>query len=359
MITVMIADDEPIEREYLAFLFQQVPDTYQVIAQSANSLEVIELAAKLRPDVLILDINMPILNGLEAARQIRLRIPDQIIILNSAYADFEYARSAIDCGVDAYLLKPASRETVFSTVSTCIGKRYAKSPGVCFAAGEYPDALADQMLQHLEAGAGSAFCRDAFRLLEQMDQSIHSLDTFRMYVIHTLLNVERVTVRLMQDVSEPVPDNFKRTLTMIGNTRFRQDILSLTEELISRIAEVIGQRKESADAIDQIMEYIDQNLDQELTLEHLAEKIHFSKSHLSRLFLKRTQMTVQQYIRQKRIDCAVQLLKTSSQCIEEIARDCGFQNISHFYRTLKANTGQTPSQIRMHQGQCPGGSHEL
>lgn len=359
MITVMIADDESIECEHLVFQFQQVPNTYRVIAQATNSLETIELAARLRPDILILDVSMPILNGLEVAKQIRLRIPDQIIILNSAYANFEYARSAIDCGIDGYILKPASQETLFNTISNCIGKRYARLPDIRFDENEYPFDLSDQMLRHLEEGSVSSFFQRASQMLENMERNIHSFYVFKMYVIHTLLNVERVTVRVAGDTTTPIPENFSNMLTMIGNAQFRQDVLSQAVELVCQIADAIGQKKDSADVIEQVRNYIDQNLTQELTLEHLSQQIHFSKSHLSRLFLKRTQMTVQQYIRQKRVDFAVQLLKTSSQSIDEIAQSCGFQNISHFYRTIKANTGLTPSQIRLNQGSRPGGFHEI
>lgn len=123
MIHVLVADDELIERRYLSALFARHSDRFQIVGEARNGREVVELAAKVKPDVIIMDINMPGIDGLHSARQIKKQFPDIIILLNTAYAEFEFARKALEYQLDAYLLKPASEETILATIQDCIRKR--------------------------------------------------------------------------------------------------------------------------------------------------------------------------------------------------------------------------------------------
>lgn len=79
MLRILIADDEEIERKYLAALFVKHSDTYKVVGEACNGREVLELTAKNSPDIIIMDINMPGLDGLTSAQRIKQRFPDTII----------------------------------------------------------------------------------------------------------------------------------------------------------------------------------------------------------------------------------------------------------------------------------------
>lgn len=120
MLRILIADDEEIERKYLAALFVKHSDTYKVVGEACNGREVLELTAKNSPDIIIMDINMPGLDGLTSAQRIKQRFPDTIILLNTAYAEFEFARKAVEYGLNAYLLKPAEEEVILQTIDNCI-----------------------------------------------------------------------------------------------------------------------------------------------------------------------------------------------------------------------------------------------
>ncbi len=123
LLKVLIADDEIIERKYLTSMFQKHPDKFQLVGIAQNGHEVIEYAEKLHPDVIIMDINMPCTNGLDASYTIKQMYPETIILLNTAYAEFEFARKAVDYGLDAYLLKPAKEELILETIQNCLSKK--------------------------------------------------------------------------------------------------------------------------------------------------------------------------------------------------------------------------------------------
>ena len=127
MINILLADDEAVERRYFRNLFHRRPG-YQVVGEAQNGVENMELAEKTQPDVIIMDIYMPLMNGLESAHRIKERFPGIIIILNTAYADFEFAKRALDYRLDAYLLKPASEEQIIETIQSCIAHFANREP---------------------------------------------------------------------------------------------------------------------------------------------------------------------------------------------------------------------------------------
>lgn len=123
MLKILIADDEVIERKYLTSVFQKHPDKFQLVAAAQNGNETIELTDKYKPDVIIMDISMPCMNGLDASHTIKKKHPKTIILLNTAYAEFEFARKAVEYGLDAYLLKPAKESQIIETILNCYGKK--------------------------------------------------------------------------------------------------------------------------------------------------------------------------------------------------------------------------------------------
>lgn len=123
MLKILIADDEVIERKYLTSVFQKHTDKFQLVATAQNGKETVELADKHRPDVIIMDICMPCMSGLDASHIIKEKYPETIILLNTAYAEFEFARKALEYGLDAYLLKPAKESQIIETIFNCFDKK--------------------------------------------------------------------------------------------------------------------------------------------------------------------------------------------------------------------------------------------
>lgn len=118
MVRVMIADDEQYEREYLnRFIMEHYDGILQIVYSAKDGAEVLEKASELRPDIILLDIRMPRLNGLEAAEEIRRRYPQTELIILSAYGEFSYARQAIKLGVKDFLVKPYLDEELSQTLN--------------------------------------------------------------------------------------------------------------------------------------------------------------------------------------------------------------------------------------------------
>jgi len=105
-ITVLLCDDHTVVREGLRLLLQLEADM-EVVGEAANGHRAVGEAKRLLPDVVLLDIAMPLLNGLEAARQIAKEVPSAKVLILSAYSDDAYIQHAIEAGAAGYLTKEA------------------------------------------------------------------------------------------------------------------------------------------------------------------------------------------------------------------------------------------------------------
>jgi len=103
-IKILLADDHTIVRQGLKLLLEAQPDM-EVIGEAANGRQAMQMALKLEPDVVVMDIAMPSLNGLEATRQIIRALPSAKVLILSSYNDDEYVSQLTEAGAAGYLLK--------------------------------------------------------------------------------------------------------------------------------------------------------------------------------------------------------------------------------------------------------------
>lgn len=106
-ITVLLADDHSVVREGLQALLQAETDI-AVVGQAENGVDAVEMASRLRPDVVVMDIAMPLLNGMEATRQIREEVPGTRILILSAYSNPNCIEQVLAQGATGYLIKKSS-----------------------------------------------------------------------------------------------------------------------------------------------------------------------------------------------------------------------------------------------------------
>ncbi|MCQ6268828.1 response regulator [Fictibacillus sp. WQ 8-8] len=103
----MIVDDEPLEREVLTMMIKRVNLGISQLFEATNGVDALELAKQNRMDVVLMDIKMPIMDGLEAAKMIQKDVPDCRIIFLTAYDERDFAHKTMKSGTHDYLLKPA------------------------------------------------------------------------------------------------------------------------------------------------------------------------------------------------------------------------------------------------------------
>ncbi len=120
MWKVLIADDEPKILRGLSGMLKRMPLELEIVGLADNGLKALELAEQLQPDLMLVDINMPFLNGLELIDRLRGMRQEMKIIVITGYEEFEYARQALEMSVFAYLLKPVGEEELQGKLEAAI-----------------------------------------------------------------------------------------------------------------------------------------------------------------------------------------------------------------------------------------------
>jgi DNA-binding NarL/FixJ family response regulator len=124
---VMIADDHVMFRQGLKRILQEMTEI-EVVGEAGDGLELLALLNKIVPDMVILDISMPKLRGIEAIREIRMVHPDVKVLILTMHKDTDFLQQAITAGANGYLLKEDAEQEVFSAIETIRGKKMYISP---------------------------------------------------------------------------------------------------------------------------------------------------------------------------------------------------------------------------------------
>jgi len=138
--TLIIAEDEQMILDDIADEVGRSALGFSVVGKTFNGADALRLVRSLRPDVLLTDVKMPVMDGLELAERARAENPDLLIVIISGYDDFAYAQKAIKCGVSDYLQKPLSanalRETLAALRQTIDKRRKAALPQISLSVAD-------------------------------------------------------------------------------------------------------------------------------------------------------------------------------------------------------------------------------
>lgn len=143
-LRVMVADDHPIVREGLRAVLGVLKEKFELVGLAATGREAVELAAGCRPDVVVMDLHMPDLNGVEATRELLATQPDVAVLILTMFDDDDMLVAALTAGARGYLLKGASHTDIVQALQT------VARGGAVFGAG-----AADRLLNHLTGRASA------------------------------------------------------------------------------------------------------------------------------------------------------------------------------------------------------------
>ncbi len=127
--TIILADDHPIVRKALRNDLEKEAD-FIVLAEAGDGEEAVKLVSELTPDVVIMDIGMPKINGIEATRQIKVSHPDIIVLVLTVYDDVEHILGILESGADGYLTKNILVEDIIKSIRSVVAGETVLSPQV-------------------------------------------------------------------------------------------------------------------------------------------------------------------------------------------------------------------------------------
>ncbi len=183
-VRILLADDHTIVRQGLRKLLEERPE-WEVVAEAGDGREAVRLAEQHRPDVAIVDVAMPLLNGIETTRQITKRVPNTRVLVLSMHADEAYVTQILQAGATGYLLKDSADVDLLKAVEEAVSGRSFFSP-----------AIARVMLDDYRRQLTDKGVSDRYEILSEREREIFQLiaEAKPNKEIAALLNVSTSTV---------------------------------------------------------------------------------------------------------------------------------------------------------------------
>lgn len=369
MLRVMLVDDEPFIMQGLSVLINWNELGFEIVKMAGNGGEAYEYLKNKRVDLIIADISMPVMTGIELLERIREeRLSDAWFIILSGYNEFEYARKAIRYACMDYLLKPISREQL-----TGILARVSQSAAERKDAGETEDDLSENADPAGSAMAGNTreeLCKEEVDALveaiEQNDMTQINAGVDELYdrmfsmglsgnivsanISYLQFNLIHLAVELDESVDQEeilryINENVYDAVNTKGTrTHLKRFALSYAEYL----AEL--KKNASTDVLIEIEKEIKLNYAENLTLKDLSRKYYVNTSYLGQLFRKKYDQSFKDYLSSVRINEAASMLLKTDEKIAIIAEKVGYKDMDYFIQKFIDLKGCTPARYRRNRG---------
>lgn len=390
MYPLIIVDDEEITRIAVSGYIQKRHPEFQVSGLFSNGADALQFLRKNPVNVVITDIRMPRMDGLELSRHIYESYPGILTIIISGYSEFEYAKKAIHYGVANYLLKPLDFEELSQNLDSALKRLDSlkqetdvneeeiqlffldmiggmlKDPKIAAqrfeqlslegAICDYKGCLTALTLEKNDTLVQWKYGREklAVSLLNGLrmllpDYSVYHLFRSGMRYYFIILSMVQPPVFLPEELSGALYHllRFDCSLQILSSFE-NPEALSLTSASLDEGRRSIRPEPPGDDGdivIRKAMAYIQAHFQDDLTREDVADAVFLSSAYFSRFFKQKTGLSFIDYLTSVRMQKAVELLGTRMK-VGEIARKVGYQSRNRFFINFRLYTGYTPTEYR-------------
>jgi two-component system response regulator YesN len=360
MDKVLFVDDEPFVIEGLKTMIDWEKYGYRICGEAVNGEDGLQLIRVCDPDLVVTDIRMPVLDGLQLIRQIRENGNSKIrFIVLSGYDDFSYIQSAMKYGISDYLLKPIDDQEITGVLDR-IGRQnrdgIAEAPGgsnipVNHDVFEIP---LNELLEDIQKNDPVRLNENIGRLFQAFAGYGNAPQIIQTYLQNLLLEVIKYIVTLGGDLQEISLRFYTLSERLHMRASQQWDDLALDflksgfRELCQYAAEYISALhvSNSEDIIGAVQNYIKENFAKDISLQKLAKHFYMNPVYLGQLFKKNTGRQFSEYLHHIRINEAKKLLRRTNMKIVEIAHAIGYHDPDYFVSKFKALTQVSPSVFR-------------
>ncbi|MDO4343939.1 MAG: response regulator [Eubacteriales bacterium] len=376
MYKVVLVEDESTVRESIRKSIEWETYGFVFAGEAANGEQALEVVNHVRPEIVITDIRMPFMDGIELSRMLRNLYPKIRIIILSGYMEFQYAQDAIRFGVCEYLLKPV---TPVKLISILLGlkERLDEENREAFAVESMvyklkryeeenresgmPEVLTELNVKNLEEGR-----RCETELINFLKQgTLEEAETFAKWYLKQgqsgqeslvyaswqamqILTTCTQVVRELGGDSETVLKEFQNVDDFIRRFRKRAAMEEATGRLLKTvIAYRLEMVNSGSQAVATAKEYIRTHLeDFDLTLNSMAAQVGLSSNYFGFVFKQKTGVNFIKYLTNVRMQRAKELLRTTDLTSAQIADRVGFSDPNYFSVVFKKTCGMTPREYR-------------
>lgn len=397
MWKLIIADDEPKIRRGLKKIIDWNSFDIDIIGEAEDGEMAYELISKSEPDIILLDINMPFLNGLNLLEKLSELNKSFITIIISGYDEFSYAQKALEYNVFDYVLKPVSREKIELIIQKALKKlkiieeknnygqwvtkqlneNMEQLKGNFFLEW-FENRISDEevikQLKYFNVNFGSNLGIVIIKIIDKLSLNIKDNkwnDDLIQYAIGNMLKdifkeTERIVIfsdnkkniifltdnidmdrwsKINSEIEEKI-NNYLKFNVIIEQRSTTEGILQIKKDYINLIKNIADKNKYSPMVLYTI-NYIQGNYYyNDLNINDISKKLEVTSSYLSKILKKETGYSFIDYLTNTRIDKAKQIMRDQSVKIYDVAELVGYSNQHYFCRAFKKVSGVSPTEYK-------------
>ncbi|MBR4719179.1 MAG: response regulator [Lachnospiraceae bacterium] len=374
MMKVMLVDDEPFIMEGLKVLIDWNALGYEIVKTASNGGEAYEYLKNEQVDMVISDISMPVMTGLELLKRIREEgLSDAYFVILSGYNDFKYAQQAIRYASMDYLLKPIDKEQLTDILKRAAKSKQAEYEDVSRTSilralrsfrseqdiNTYGDEInveqnrvvlckeqLDDLISAIERNDMTAISSSVDSLYDETDARGMSTDIFDMNINYLLFRLIHLAVEQDETVDQEevlsyISDNVHEAGETRGSRAHLKRFAVLYAEYLIQL-----RRNVSRGVLQEIEREIKLNFADNLTLKDLSRKYYVNSSYLGQLFRKKYDQSFKDYLCSVRINEAASMLLKTDDKIPVIAEKVGYKDTDYFIQKFIEQKGCTPAKFR-------------
>jgi Response regulator containing CheY-like receiver domain and AraC-type DNA-binding domain len=367
MYNVLIVEDNKAIQRNIRDLTMKTCLEHHICGIVGNGEKALEFIRSNEVDIIITDIKMPVMGGLELIKEAVLLNPEIQYIIISGYDDFSYAKEAISLGVKEYLLKPVvAEEFGKALVKVSDAIRHLKERDTKINSVELSEIIQTSWVQSDLQDLVNK--ENLFLELKLTPIIIHWNENELAETIGSLIDhwfEKNYTKNLMRilllSITEIILRN-KQCLGCINMVQPVENILAFSDSyyhlkqvsvefyraLYKKVNEMIMDQSYSTEHLfEEVKKYIDAHLYDILSMGQLQEKFHVSASYINRLFKKYMSVAPMTYYNQRKLEEAKNLLISDrNYMVKDISEALSYQNQYYFSKAFKAYTGNSPLEYR-------------
>lgn len=369
-LSILLADDEAVALRLVEERLNEM-ENVQVVASVTNGIAAKKYLLEHKVDMVVTDIRMPFMDGLELVQFIRQFDPGCQTAIISGYGEFEYARQAMQCGVREYLLKPVRFKQLKELIDRAYPEVLARRDSLMKQLAGNHEALEKKISLSLQQGtpaetwtaqlAAMMSNRGTVVMLEQKHDCSPEKEKLSKVYRNILADAlpGQIVLRLGYQQSKfcflllptqaeyhrqirSMPEYLARILEVPVEWKLVGEVS--TPQELSALAGLMGEVDKKA-VIFAACDYINEHLKEPLTRELVAEKVYLTPCYFSTLFKKVTGKGFNEYLIELRMEQAKKLL-TQNLSIREVGEAVGFRDSRYFSDVFCKKTGYLPSQYR-------------
>ncbi|MBD2870870.1 response regulator transcription factor [Paenibacillus arenilitoris] len=366
MIKVLVVDDDKLVRKGLISAMPWAEFGMQVVGEANNGEKALEFLQANPVDLLLTDLAMPVMSGIELMRSARRLYPELYIVVLTLHQDFDYIQEALRLGAIDYIAKVQLEKERFEEVLGRVHARIQEERKKSAAAGYGGEDLFYEDRPGVGRGTRSAddpgkeYDADGSALAGAKGQWL-ALEWIHDDALYAKLRDELKAMRLsasrLISFFYAIESEWKRVYAAVTDRRVAEpgpfdnwlEAEAWLQSVRDLTAQVAGGKPYSQEVVDCVMKavkIVQEELDKQLFVMEVARRVNMSRSYFSQCFKEITGKSFNEYLRQTRIEKAKDYLTHTNKSVQWIAEHTGYMDEKYFSRLFREYTGMLPSEYR-------------